>query len=46
MPALLTAAGFAMDRAGAGRATTAGTVALIGVEALGLQAAIQVVYPV
>jgi hypothetical protein len=46
MPALLVAGGYAMHRAGAGPAEIAGTVALIGAETLGLQAAIQVVYPV
>ncbi len=46
MPTLLVAAGSALERLGAGPKTLAATIALIGVETLVLEAAIQVVYPV
>ncbi|MGE3818534.1 MAG: hypothetical protein AB7I30_03810 [Isosphaeraceae bacterium] len=46
MPALLVAAGFALERAGAGPKTIGWTVALTATQSLGLQSMIQVVYPV
>ena len=46
MPALLPAAGFAMEKMGAGPKTLAASVALVGLESLALQLMIQVVYPV
>lgn len=46
MPALVVAAGAAMERAEAGPKTLAATVALLGLQTLALEAAIQVVYPV
>jgi hypothetical protein len=46
MPALLVAVGFAMGRLNAGPRTLGVTAALVGLQTLGLQAMIQVVYPV
>ena len=44
-PTLLVAAGAGMARLEAGGATLAGTVALVGMQTLALEATIQVVYP-
>jgi hypothetical protein len=46
MPSLLTAAGFALARLGAGPGLLAAAVATLGAQTLLLQATIQVVYPV
>lgn len=46
MPALLVAAGLALDRCQAGRVATAWTTALLGVQTLGLQAIVRVIFTV
>jgi methylthioxylose transferase len=46
MPLLLVAAGHGCTRLGAGPATLAGSIVLLGVQTLALQSMIQVVYPV
>ena len=44
-PPLLTAAGVGLTRLGGGSRTVFATIVLLGVQVLGLQCLIQVVYP-
>ncbi len=46
MPALLVAAGYGMERLGAGPKSLGATIAILAIQLLALEATIQVVYPI